>query len=158
MAKKTVKVGLRSAGDEPAAGDVNISYKGARIAGLSESSTAVLETENTIVQDDIEVEYTKPTSEVVTIPVYTQVGKEGPLTFAKNITATAGEAITDTSIPIPAGVDTSMLPIVDFQPGLGSPFLGNVGYNTRDSVIAIEFYMPNRIPGNADKLVISMWL
>lgn len=60
MAKKTVKVGLRSAGNEPAAGDVNISYKGSRIAGLSESSTAILETENTIVQDDIEIEYTKP--------------------------------------------------------------------------------------------------
>lgn len=60
MAKKTVKVDLKSAGAEPAAGDVNISYKGTRIAGLSESSTAVLETENTIVPDDIEVEYTKP--------------------------------------------------------------------------------------------------
>lgn len=59
MAKKTIKVGLRSTGAEPAAGDVNISYKGSRIAGLSDSSTAVLETENTIVTGDIEVEYTK---------------------------------------------------------------------------------------------------
>ena len=62
MAKKTVKVGLKSAGSEPASGDVNISYKGSRIAGLSESCTAVLSTENTIVEDDIEVEYTKPAS------------------------------------------------------------------------------------------------
>ena len=62
MAKKSVKVGLKSAGAEPASGDVNISYKGSRIAGLSESSTAVLETEDTIVTDDIEVEYTKPAS------------------------------------------------------------------------------------------------
>lgn len=57
MAKK-IKVNIKAAAEVPS-GDVNISYKGSRIAGLSESSTAVLETENTIVQDDIEVEYTK---------------------------------------------------------------------------------------------------
>ncbi len=61
MPKKTVKVGLGSVRDEPAAGDVNISYKGSRIAGLTESSTAILETENTIVEADIRVDYDAPT-------------------------------------------------------------------------------------------------
>ena len=68
MAKK-IKVGLKTTGAEPAAGDVNISYKGSRIAGLSESSTAVLETENTIVQDDIEVEYDRPDTDLNYIPL-----------------------------------------------------------------------------------------
>lgn len=69
MAKKNVKIGLKSAGAEPAAGDVNISYKGVRIAGLSESTSATLETENTIVEDDIEVEYNKPSTPPVGIPI-----------------------------------------------------------------------------------------
>lgn len=89
MAKKTIKVGLRSTGMEPAAGDVNISYKGSRIAGLSESSTAVLETENTIVQDDIEVEYIKPAGGAVevAIDVYHASALDNP-TYTKDKTIT----------------------------------------------------------------------
>ena len=61
MAKKSVKLGLRS-GSAVESGDVNVTYNGVRIAGLSESTTATLETENTIVEHDIEIEYTKPES------------------------------------------------------------------------------------------------
>lgn len=64
MAKK-IKVNIKAAAEIPS-GDVNISYKGSRIAGLNESSTAVLETENTIVEDDIEIEYTKSGASPVT--------------------------------------------------------------------------------------------
>ena len=59
MAKKSVKLGLRS-GSAVESGDVNVTYNGVRIAGLSESTTATLETENTIVEHDIEIEYMKP--------------------------------------------------------------------------------------------------
>lgn len=58
MAKK--KINIKSVATDVESGDVNISYKNVRIAGLSESITAVLETEDTICEDDIEVEYTKP--------------------------------------------------------------------------------------------------
>ena len=59
MAKK--KINIKSVSTDVESGDVNISYKNVRIAGLSESTTAVLETKDTICEDDIEVEYTKPT-------------------------------------------------------------------------------------------------
>ena len=58
MAKK--KINIKSVTSDVPSGDVNITYKNVRIAGLSESTTAVLETEDTICEDDIEVEYTKP--------------------------------------------------------------------------------------------------
>lgn len=57
MAKK--KINIKSVSTDVESGDVNISYKNVRIAGLSESTTAVLETKDTICDDDIEVEYTK---------------------------------------------------------------------------------------------------
>lgn len=57
MAKK--KINIKSVSTDVESGDVNISYKNVRIAGLSESTTAVLETKDTICEDDIEVEYTK---------------------------------------------------------------------------------------------------
>ncbi len=59
MAKKSIKVNPKSVADVPS-GDVNITYNGTRIAGLSESTSATLETEETLVMHDIEVEYTKP--------------------------------------------------------------------------------------------------
>ena len=64
MAKKSVKLGLRS-GSAVESGDVNVTYNGFRIAGLSESTTATLETENTIVEHDIEIEYTRPEAPTV---------------------------------------------------------------------------------------------
>jgi hypothetical protein len=97
MAKKTVKVDLKSAGAEPAAGDVNISYKGTRIVGLSESSTAILKTENTIVQDDIEVEYTKNAGvEPVTLPMYKiDPNQSSPEEVSiGNMTAYPGQVVT----------------------------------------------------------------
>ena len=71
MAKKSVKLGLRS-GSAVESGDVNVTYNGVRIAGLSESTTATLETENTIVEHDIEIEYMKPAGGSLerTYPVY----------------------------------------------------------------------------------------
>ena len=135
--------------------DVTIKYNNNTIGEMNDTGAAVLQTANKKRVSDIEVEYTKPAPENVTIPVYTQVGVEGELKFAKNITATAGEAITD-KIPIPVGVNTSSPPVVGFEPGLGSSFHGSVKYDPRNSTIIIDFYMPNRMPGNADKFVISM--
>lgn len=63
MAKK--KIELRSAGSSVESGDVNITYNNVRIAGLSESTSAVLETENTVCKHDIEIEYTKPEAPTV---------------------------------------------------------------------------------------------
>lgn len=134
--------------------DVTIKYNNNAIGELNDTGTAVLQTANKKCVSDIEVEYTKPAPENVTIPVYTQVGV-GELKFAKNITATAGEAITD-KIPIPVGVATSTPPVVGFEPGSGSFFHGSVKYDLRNSRIIIDFYMPNRMPDNADKFVISM--
>jgi hypothetical protein len=67
MTKK--KINIKSVTSDVHPGDVNITYKNVRIAGLSESTTAVLETEDTICEDDIEVEYTKnaPAGNIVNI-------------------------------------------------------------------------------------------
>lgn len=73
MAKK--KIELRTSGSSVESGDVNITYNNVRIAGLSESTSAVLETEDTVCKHDIEIEYTKPESNpTITIPIYTTVG------------------------------------------------------------------------------------
>lgn len=64
MAKKKVEIPLRAAGDVPS-GDVNVTYNGVRIAGLSESTSATLKTEMNVVEHDIELEYTKPAGETV---------------------------------------------------------------------------------------------
>lgn len=74
MAKK--KINIKSVTSDVPSGDVNITYKNVRIAGLSESTTAVLETEDTICEDDIEVEYTKPTN-TVNMPVYALSNTQG---------------------------------------------------------------------------------
>lgn len=68
MAKK--KIELRSAGSSVESGDVNITYNNVRIAGLSESTSAVLETEDTVCKHDIEIEYTKPGGATVSLDIY----------------------------------------------------------------------------------------
>jgi len=119
MAKKTIKVGLKTTGTEPAAGDVNISYKGSRIAGLSESSTAVLETENTIVQDDIEVEYNKPTAPVLppnTVPVL--VRNQSTMvnyTIAGSMCKSYNNQIYYEATIIPDALQTEVLGFIGFE-------------------------------------------
>ena len=68
MAKK--KIELRTSGSSVESGDVNITYNNVRIAGLSESTSAVLETEDTVCKHDIEIEYNKPSNATVDIDVY----------------------------------------------------------------------------------------
>lgn len=90
MAKKSVKLGLRS-GTSVESGDVNVTYNGVRIAGLSESTSATLQTENTIVEHDIEIEYTKPASNpTITIPIYTAIGAAASTLFGSK-TGNKGE-------------------------------------------------------------------
>ena len=98
MAKKSVKLGLRS-GSTVESGDVNVTYNGVRIAGLSESTTATLETENTIVEHDIEIEYTKPAGggETITVPLYIADSNGDNPAFIDNITVTVGDTYTYTS-------------------------------------------------------------
>lgn len=62
MAKKKVNIEIPRSGAaaEVPSGDVNIVYNDVRIAGLSETVDATLKTGGTVVQHDIEVEYTKP--------------------------------------------------------------------------------------------------
>ena len=64
MAKKKVNIEIPRSGAaaEVPSGDVNIVYNNVRIAGLSETIDATLKTGGTVVQHDIEVEYTKPAS------------------------------------------------------------------------------------------------
>lgn len=59
--KKEIKL-TRTAGETVESGDVNFSYNNVLIGSLSDSGSAVLKTENTVVKHDIEVEYTKPTA------------------------------------------------------------------------------------------------
>ena len=134
--------------------DVTIKYNNNTIGEMNDTGTAVLQTANKKCVSDIEVEYTKPSPEIVSIPVYTQIGDDGSPAFAKNISAAAGEAINDTTIPLPAGVDNTAPFQATFHPGT-TLLNGKVGYNG-DNMILIEFYMPNRMPNNADKLVIKM--
>ncbi len=156
MTKKKVNIEIPRSGAaaEVPSGDVNIVYNDVRIAGLSETVDATLKTGGTVVQHDIEVEYTKPEPQPLTIPVYTLVAGENP-TFAKNISATAGEAISDETIPIPNNVDIETTPTCVFQPGVNLFLYGNTEY-TRNNTIKIRCYMPNRLPNDADKLVIIM--
>lgn len=133
--------------------DVTIKYNNNTIGEMNDTGTAVLQTANKKCVSDIEVEYTKPSPEIVSIPVYTQIGDNGSPEFAKNISAVAGEAINDT-IPVPSTVDQGIPCRAAFHPGT-TLLNGKVGYNG-DNMILIEFYMPNRMPNNADKLVIIM--
>ena len=130
--------------------DVTIKYNNNAIGELNDTGTAVLQTANKKCVSDIEVEYTKPLPEIVSIPVYTQLGDDGRPEFAKNISAAAGEAINDTISKPSTFVPGSLK--ATFHPGT-TLFNGKVSY-TRDNTILIEFYMPNRMPNNADKLVI----
>lgn len=131
--------------------DVTIKYNNNTIGEMNDTGAAVLQTANKKCVSDIEVEYTKPLPEIVSIPVYTQSGDDGSPEFAKNISAAAGEAINDT-IPKPSTFVPGSLKAT-FHPGTAL-FNGNVGYFD-DNTILIEFYMPNRMPNNADKLVIK---
>lgn len=132
--------------------DVTIKYNNNTIGEMNDTGTAVLQTANKKCVSDIEVEYTKPLPEIVSIPVYTQLGDDGKPEFAKNISAAAGEAINDT-IPKPSTFGPGILKAT-FHPGT-TLFNGKVDYNDDDdNTILIEFYMPNRMPNNADKLVI----
>ena len=95
MAKKSVKLGLRS-GSAVESGDVNVTYNGVRIAGLSESTTATLDTENTIVEHDIEIEYTKPEAQGVNVPLYIKpVGENAVLKGAVTGTDTCTVTLTE---------------------------------------------------------------
>ena len=134
--------------------DVTIKYNNNTIGEMNDTGAAVLQTANKKCVSDIEVEYTKPLPEIVSIPVYTQIGDGGSPEFVKNISAAAGEAINDT-IPVPSTVDQDIPCRATFHPG--TTFLrGLVGYSGADNLIIISFYMPNRMPNNADKLVIIM--
>ena len=135
--------------------DVTIKYNNNTIGEMNDTGAAVLQTANKKCVSDIEVEYTKPLPEIVSIPVYTQLGDDGKPEFAKNISAAAGEAINDTiTIPVPSTVDQDIPCRATFHPG--TTFLsGLVGYDG-NKLILISFYMPNRMPNNADKLVIKM--
>lgn len=139
--------------------DVTIKYNNNTIGEMNDTGTAVLQTANKKCVSDIEVEYTKPLPEIVSIPVYTQISDDGSPEFAKNISAAAGEAIDDTiPIPVPSAVDQGIPCRAAFHPGTdpGTTFFrGSVGYDG-DKLILISFYMPNRMPNNADKLVIKM--
>ncbi len=59
--RKIIDIKAAPAAVEP--GDVNISYKGQLIDSISETRTDILATKNTVVQDDIEIEYSKPASD-----------------------------------------------------------------------------------------------
>ena len=136
--------------------DVTIKYNNNTIGEMNDTGAAVLQTANKKCVSDIEVEYTKPLPEIVSIPVYTQLGDDGKPEFAKNISAAAGETINDTiTIPVPSAVDQDIPCRATFHPG--TTFLsGLVGYGGANNLILISFYMPNRMPNNADKLVIKM--
>lgn len=81
--------------------DVIIKYGSSTIAELSDSGTKICKTKDTIVQDDIEVEYTKSGgASEVTIPIYTQArGAESP-TLLGNFTAYPGSDMSITGTPI----------------------------------------------------------
>ena len=95
MAKK--KINIKSVISDVPSGDVNITYKNVRIAGLSESTTAVLETENTICEDNIEVDYTKP-STAITMPIYILAKGENNPTYKCTYNG-AGNTILNIDLP-----------------------------------------------------------
>lgn len=93
--KKTINL-TNGNRDAVVSGDVNISYKNVRIAGLSESTTAVLETKDTICEDDIEIEYTKPEAQGVNVPLYIKpVGENAVLKGAVTGTDTCTVTLTE---------------------------------------------------------------
>lgn len=110
MAKKSVKIGLRS-GTTVESGDVNVTYNGVRIAGLSESTTATLQTENTIVEHDIEIEYTRPegSGTEITFNVY-----------SRSYDADTGLNDDETLVTSVTG-DIGTVYLIPFSIGLGSP-------------------------------------
>lgn len=98
MAKK--KINIKSVTSDVPSGDVNITYKNVRIAGLSESTTAVLETEDTICEGDIDVEYTKP-STAITMKVNKKIEGGGASTLITTYSGN-GNTLIDVDISIPS--------------------------------------------------------
>ena len=101
--KKTIDIKANPVAVEP--GDVNISYNNVLIGSMSESETAVLQTENTKVLHDIEVEYVKPqTSPSYGSYLVNAVHTEDPESFAPIFTYTIPSEHIDLiqSIQIPA--------------------------------------------------------
>ena len=72
MAKK--KINIKSVTADVPSGDVNITYNNVRIAGLSETVEATLETEDTICEHDIVVDYTKSSGSDIFEIVFTVAG------------------------------------------------------------------------------------
>jgi hypothetical protein len=91
----------KTTGLSEGSGNVTISYKGTVLGNLSNSGTAVLETEDTICEGDIGIEYTKPEPEELTIPIYTRLNLGTPVFFGYITGAPGyGEGI---NIPFPVG-------------------------------------------------------
>lgn len=104
MAKRSIKVNPKSVADVPS-GDVNITYNGTRIAGLSETTSATLETEETLVMHDIELEYTKPETPSTTHTV-TLTRNGTPLSPAKSFTGNVGSYVGEANISLGSALET----------------------------------------------------
>jgi hypothetical protein len=75
MSKKK-EINLKSTPAAVESGDVNITYNNVLVGSLSESGSAVLKTEKTICEHDIELVYTKPAAGV-SLPKLTTIKPSG---------------------------------------------------------------------------------
>lgn len=108
MAKKKT-IDLRSVDPTPVpAGDVNIIYNGTRIGGFSEDTEAVLKTAGCRVEQDINVNYTKPTGRPAGNVVNITNNSSGTPSIVGSGLMTA-EGVIKGPIPIPSGNSTLFL-------------------------------------------------
>ena len=154
--KKEIKL-TRTAGETVESGDVNFSYNNVLIGSLSDSGTAVLKTENTVVKHDIEVEYTKPEPTAVTIPVYYRL--QSNTVLINNTPALPGTkmsfeidklTIPETIISSETGwTDDTM---TDYTTDSGI----NAEFSTHEQLLTVNFYQPKEIPTGKTRYVISL--
>ena len=149
MAKK--KINIKSVTADVPSGDVNITYNNVRIAGLSESVEATLETEDTICEHDIVVDYTKPTPAAFSIPIYTKIGDGNENLFATS-TNKPGELFHENGRPGAHGQVSGVYwggeNLITYAAGVKTASDG------RD--LDVYFYQPNAIPENANRIVITL--
>lgn len=132
-------------------GDVNVSYKGSLIGSLSDTGSAVLKTENTVVKHDIDVEYTKP-STPISMPVYRKLDTEIAPTL---ITTYNGNGNTLIEVDLPNTlIYENVLVVVDDINNLGKynknlPFLFD-----DDHTVTIPTVNPSSIEPTANIVLI----
>lgn len=134
MSKKK-EINLKSTPAEVESGDVNIRYNDVLVGSLSESGSAVLKTEMTICEHDIELEYTKS-------------GSDAPAGNIVNITNnSSGTPVIEGRFITPEGVavDIATGYLFNIPTGISKLYLYNIFQSTGEGLYINEFLISSSV-------------